>query len=390
MTHDFETLVRTGPASLYEALMPPAVRDSGNVSFYGAEMLYPAAGVIREAVARMAENGRFGFTMMDAAYRDAVVFWMREVRGFAADPEWIVPTLGVIHSLAVAIRLLTREGDAIIVTPPVYSRYEQAATRLRRKTVKCPLHMKDGRYELDFAAIDSAMAGGAKLFVLCNPHNPIGQIWGTEDLVNLAALARRHGATVFSDEIFAENSLGGRVTPSFLTIPLAEESCIVATSLGKAFGLTGFNHANMLIPGKSLREAFRDRRTREHYGSMDPVAYECLLAAYTPEGRDWLAAANRVIDGNIAMVKDFFARYLPDVNVYGGEGSFLLWMDWSGKFSIEDNLFGFLVEKARLHLGLGSDYGEALRTRMSLACPRHCVKKALDSLQLAIGLFSDA
>ncbi len=385
MAHDFETLAQGSPASLYEACVPPGVRRLGNVSFLGAEPLYPVASVIREAVARMASNGRFGFTLTDDAYRGAVVRWMREARGFAAEPEWIVPTLGTIFSVAVAIRLLTVEGEGVIVTPPVYSRYEQAASRLNRRTVKCPLVLREGRYRMDFPSIGKAMArGDAKLFVLCNPHNPIGQIWDSGDLQRLAFLAGKHRVTVFSDEIFAENSLNGRVAPSYLSIPGAAGRCIVATSLGKAFGTTGFNHANMLIPDRPLREAFADRRTRDHYGSMDPVAYECLLAAYTPEGLDWLRESNRVIEGNMALVKAFFAQRLPQVPVHGGEGSYLLWMDWSRSFSSEEELTAFLYDEAGLHLDPGSHYGETLRARMSLACPRHALEKALASLGRAL------
>jgi cystathionine beta-lyase len=343
------------------------------------------APAIRDAIIRMAENGRIGFTLMDEQYRRAVVWWMRGARGFAADPDWIVPTLGTIFSLATAIRLLSAESESIIVTPPVYNRYEQAASRLRRKTVKCPLVERGGRYAMDFGAMERAMARpDAKLFVLCNPHNPIGQIWGRNELEQLAALASRHGVAVFSDEIFAENSLGELATPSYLTVPGAAERCIVATSLGKAFGTTGFNHANMLIPNAELRTAFADRRDRDHFGSMDPVAYECLLAAYSTEGLAWLRASNAVMLRNMAAVRAFFAEHLPEVPVYGGDGGYILWLDWRGRFAQEADLIDFLEHKALMQLDAGSHYDGEGFARMSLACPERCVASALASLKKAL------
>lgn len=386
MKFDFETLVQRNNSSLIESLMTPEILAAGNVSFTGAEPLYATAPAICQAVSRMARNGRFGYTLMDDVYRRSVFDWMGHVRQFEIKTEWIVPTLGTIHSLAVAIRQLTAEHESILVTPPVYNRYLQAATRLNRKTVKCPLKQTGDRYQMDFAAIERAMSrDDVKLFVLCNPHNPIGQIWTDGELRELAILAKRHGVVVFSDEIFAENSLGDRLCPCYLTIPEAADNCIVATSLGKAFGTTGFNHANMLIPDKKLREDFIDRRDREHYGSMDPVAYESLLGAYSKEGQTWLMASNNVIANNINVVKDYFAQHLPDVPVYGGEGGYIIWMDWRNRFSSESALMEFLHCKAFLHLDAGSHYGSPEGyARMSLACPTSCVTAALATLGRAL------
>lgn len=385
MKYDFETIVKRGQSSLSEAIMMDEIRRVGNVSFDGAEPLYPTAPALRNAVIRMAENGAFSYTIMDQRYQDAVVGWMRDVRGFSIEPDWIVPTLGTIFSVAVAIRLLTVPGESIIVTPPVYYRYEQAATRLDRTTIHCPLTPENGRYHMDFIAIEQAMARpDTKLFVLCNPHNPIGQIWSREELTRLAALADKYNIIVFSDEIFAENSLGGRVCPSYLTIEGAANHCIVATALGKAFGTTGFNHANMLIPNPELREAFADRRTRDHFGSIDPVAYECLLAGYTPEGWDWIQESNHVMTDNMNAVKAFFAEYLPDVPVYGGEGGYILWIDWRKRFANEAELMDFLYYKAYFHVDVGSNYGGPCFTRMSLACPHRCVVAALGTLKAAL------
>ena len=323
---------------------------------------------------------------MDNAYRQAVVSWMEQVRDFAADQAWIVPTLGTIHSVGVAVRLLTNEQEAIIVTPPVYNRFEQAAARLGRQIVRCGLVQVKERYEMDFAAIEAAMARpDTRLFVLCNPHNPIGQIWKKDELARLADLAGQYGVAVFSDEIFAENSLAGIRSPSYLTIPGARHNCIVSTSLGKAFGTTGFNHANMLIPDESLRAAFVSRRDREHYGSMDPVAYESLMAAYSADGKAWLDASNIVIAENIQKVRSFFRKNLPDVPVYGGEGGYIIWLDWRSRFADEQSLMQFLWHQAYMHLDAGSNYGvpEGF-ARMSLACPARCVDQALVTLERAL------
>jgi cystathionine beta-lyase len=384
MKYDFETLVKRRSSNLKQYATPKEILESGNISFDGAEPDFKTAPVIERAVMELAENGLYGFTLCDEVYRKKVCWWMEHSRKTKIETSWVVPTLGTIYSVATAIRLCTKEGEGIIVTPPVYNRYKQAAERLERKTAECPLVLENGRYRMDFAAIEEAMKQPKnKLFILCNPHNPIGQIWEKEELIKLAELADQYQVRVYSDEIFADNCYGGRSCICYLDIPKAKNHGMAAVSLGKAFHFTGVNHANILIADKKLREAFQDRRTRDHYGSLDPLVYESVLAAYTEEGMDWLQAANDYEEENIHMIKGFFEKYLPDVPVYGGQGGYILWMDWRKYFQDEEKLKVFLWKKALFHVDMGSNYGAPCFTRMCIASPRWCIEKGLNSLKKA-------
>ncbi len=380
MGFDFETVVKRRPANLKRLFTPQAVVDRGNVSFDGAEPDYPTAPVIRDAVKSLAENGLYGFMIADAAYRDAVCWWMKNSRGTEISSEWIVPTLGTIHGLSSAIRMLMpREDDALLVMPPVYNRFAQAAERLNRNVVSCPLIQRESRYEIDFEKLEALLRdGNVPLMVVCDPHNPIGQIWRKEELERIAFLAERYRAFIFSDEIFADNCFGALQCESFLTVREAWPRLIVSTSLGKAFGLTGLNHANLLIPDQALREAFADRRTRDHYGSMDPLAYEAVLAGYS-----WVRESNRICEENIRLVKEAAARLFPKGRVYGGEGAYVLWIDLRPYFADEESMLRFLYEKAFFHVDGGGSYGAPGFVRMCVASPVRCVKKALADLETA-------
>jgi cystathionine beta-lyase len=387
MSYDFDTLLERPSSSLKLAVTDPEVIKAGNISFDGAEPDYHTAPVIRDAVIKMANRGYYGFTLCDTVYEDAVCSWMRNVRGFSCEREWVVPTLGTIHSAATAIRMATKEGDGIIISVPVYNRYEQAANRLGRKTVKCQLKLSaaENRYTMDFEAIEYSMKQEEnKLYILCNPHNPIGQIWKEHELVRLAELANQYGVIVFSDEIFAENSYFGNTTIPYLSVKGASGHAIVSTSLGKCFHYTGVNHANMIIPDYDLRQRFLNQRDADHYGSIDPFAYESVLAAYTEEGYDWLCESNRYVEENIKYIKEFFKEKLPDVPVYGGEGGYILWIDWNHMFSDEEKLIEFLYHKAYFHLDAGSNYDSSCFTRMCVASPKKEIERALISLERAI------
>lgn len=383
MEFDFETLVSRRNANLKRMMTPPEVIEAGNISLDGAEPDFKSAPVIEEAVIAFAKNGLYGFTLPDADYKNAVVDWMQMSRQVKIEPEWIVTTLGTIYSLATAIRLFCPQPeDGIIITTPVYNRYRQAADRLNRNTTECPLLYENGHYRMDFDVMEQAMANPHNhLFVLCNPHNPIGQIWKREDLEKLSELANRYGVFVYSDEIFSDNCYQGLTCPCYLTIKGAQKHAIVATSLGKSFGFTGVNHANILIADENLRERFADRRTRDHYGSLDPMVYECVLHAYTKEGKEWVDASNAYVWENICLLRDFFASYLPKATVCGGEGGYILWIDWSAYFDTEEALNEFLVKKAHVCLGEGSDYDSPLFTRICMATPRRCLVKTLESIR---------
>ena len=385
MCFDFDTQVARGPENLKRVFTDPAVLAHGNASFDGAEPDYPTAPAIRRAVTRLAENGLYGFTLADEGYRNAVCWWLKNSRSVDAEPAWIVPTLGTIHALSSLIRLLCeKEEDGILVMPPVYNRFAQAAHRLSRPVVSCPLIRGERRYAMDFDALEALLARGKiRLMVVCNPHNPIGQIWTEEELRALARIAARHRVYIFCDEIFADNCYQGRRCESLLSIGEARDVAVVSTSLGKAFGLTGLNHANILIPDPGLRERFSDRRTRDHYGSMDPLAYACTLGGYTKEGLDWVRASNQVCENNIKAVKSAFARLFPKAGVYGGEGAYVLWIDLNPYFTDEETMMDFLYHKAFFHVDLGSAYGAPGFIRMCVASPARCVEKALNDLENA-------
>jgi cystathionine beta-lyase len=145
----------------------------------------------------------------------------------------------------------------MIMLTPGYARYRQAATRLGRKTVESALILRRGRHTIDFEDLESKMADrGNKLFVLCNPNNPTGTVWNRDELKRISGLADRYGVVVFSDEIFAEIVFDGNETVPYVHAAGDGSAGITCTSLGKSFGLTGVNHANVVIPDPALRERF--------------------------------------------------------------------------------------------------------------------------------------
>ena len=364
---------------LKSVLTPKELLDAGKRGFSGAEFEFPTCPAFSRGVAEAARNGLFGYTLAGDSYRERVRWWMKQVRGFDIDPEWIVTTHGTIFTLATLIRMLTGPEQGIIILPPCYNRYQQAADRLGRPTAKVPLVREDGRYAIDLPALEKAMADPKnRILVLTNPNNPTGTVFPAETLRAVMALADRYDVTVYSDEIFAEVIPGGTRVPCLCEVSQSAH-CVTATGMGKVFSLTGVNHANVLIPDAGLRERFIKQRNADHYGSLDPMVHAGLLSAYTREGADWVAGLNAYIRDNAALVCDTLHDLWPDIRADRPEGTFVLWVDYAAAGLTRAELEPLLTRACFVGDWGEEYYGSDTCMRYSLALPR---KEIADTLEL--------
>ena len=184
MQYDFKTIVRReNRGSLKRSMTPPALLERGLESFAAGEMDYATAPSLRAAVEEAAKNGLFGFTLKDEGYLARVSWWMKKARDWEIQPEWVTTAYGTIFSVATCIRAFVAPTERIIVQPPYYTRYKQAADRLGRETVYNPLRPEGGLYRMDLAGLERQMADRRnRLLILCNPHNPSGRVFTREEL----------------------------------------------------------------------------------------------------------------------------------------------------------------------------------------------------------------
>jgi cystathionine beta-lyase len=384
MKYDFDTLVnRENQGNMKYICTPGIVKKMNLISYAGAEMDFKTAPVIIAALVEKAKNGLLGFTLADEKYIESIRWWMRNMRGWEVQSDWIVPTYGTIHSVATTIRAFTEEGDGVIVQPPVYNRYEQAVRRTKRKIVYNHLSYRDGKYHMDLDDLEKCMkVESNRMLVLCNPHNPVARVWELSDLEGIAFLAKKYDVIVFSDEIFGEITFNNHIALPYSSVAGTESRSIVSTSLGKVFNLTGVNNANMIIPEPTTRERFRTQRDADHYGSIDPMVYTAVCAGYGFEGADWVNQMKSYVSENISMIRTFFDKKIPAVTTSEVEGSFVMWIDWRGLRLDEDELYSFLLNEAYLDLDRGINYGVCGKgfSRMNVAAPRQKIAESLGFL----------
>lgn len=388
MNYDFETAPeRSGIGNLKDFYTPQSMKSHAYLSMNGAEMDFKTAPSIRNAIIKLAENGLFGFTLRGKEYEDAVLWWMKEMRGWEIRPEWIVTALGTIYSCATLLRLFVGPEDAMIVQPPVYYRYEQAATRMGKRTVHNNMKVVDGKYVIDFEDLEGKMADPHNtLLVICNPQNPTGKVYTKEELRKIAQLSAKYKVPVFSDEIFAEYCYGDNKAIPYASIEEGRKYAITCTSLGKAFNFTGVNHANLIIPDDELREKVEKQRTADHYGSIDPMAYVSVLGAYTEEGKNWLTECKAYMEKNKELLEAFAKKNKDSVRLYPIEGTFVAWMEFlhfQPTGSDPEELTHLLREKALVDMGPGTEYDPDARRfiRISFGTQHSQMKEALARMQ---------
>lgn len=381
---DFDTAPeRQTTGSMKYHWMPEGWAQQGLLTFSGAELDLKTAPCICRALEERARNGLYGYTLPDKPYLESLKNWLAAERDWDIEENWIVPTYGTIQALNCCIRAFTRPGDAILIQPPTYHMYAKSALKNDRCVVENPLVYKGGYYEMDFADLERKMAlPQVKLLVLCNPQNPIMDFWGADELRRIAALADRYDVVVFSDEIFAEHSYDG-IVPSYGMFD--KKHGIVLTSLGKAFNFTGFSHGNAVIPDEALRNAFTVQRDRDHFGSIDPFIYAAQIAAYSPEGKQWLSEMLAYSWENAELLRDFFSRHFPQVTCCRQRGGTLVWVDLHSFGMTEEELHTFLQEEACFQSDRGSIYGTGgdRFTRIEVGTPRRNLQEALQRLLTA-------
>jgi len=381
----FDTgIQRNRPGVLKDTFMPDNVRAAGLPLYWGAEFDFPTCPAFSEGVRKCAESGAFSFTIQSDAYNQRVCWWMKNVRGFECHPDWIVPTHGTIFGLATAIRMfLLPQKKRLLVINPGYNRYAQAAHRMGLEDDASDMILMDGVYQIDWEDLEQKMADPNNgLLVFSNPNNPTGRILEKDELEHIGQLSEKYGMPVYSDEIFAETTRKSVPVYPYALVEKGRALAMCCTSLGKCMSLTGVNHANVLIPDAELREKYTQQKYADHYGSIDPMLHAGLMNAYTEEGAAFIRALNEYVDENVALVEKEIPNLFPGAKVIHPQGTFVIWIDFTGCGMDADALADLLNNKYLFCGDAGDDYGASrLFYRYSIALPRSELQKSFDHIR---------
>ena len=394
---------REGAVGHGSSLVP--AEDPDVIPMWVADMDFPCPDVVIEAIRRRAEHPIFGYSMGLPSFRAAFCDWMATRHGCRPDPEWVVPTEGIVPDLGFLVRTFLEPGQGVILHPPVYFPFFGAVRNAGARMHLCPLGREDDSedapedssgnpYRLDLERFEKLAAEPeTRMTFLCSPQNPVGRVWTPRELGEFARIAKRHDLIVVADEIHADLMLDGRTFTPWLSLgegAVEDEvmpRSVVCSAPSKTFNLAGLKSSCLVIPDQEMRDGFRRARDRTGIYGVNPLSAAAAEAAWRGGG-PWLDEVLAYLSENARMLRTFF-RDRPELDVETApiEGTYLAWLDFRRTGIAAGDLETFLLEKARLRLEDGAIFGAEGRgfARMNLACPRPLLKEALGRLEAALG-----
>jgi cysteine-S-conjugate beta-lyase len=396
------------PAMGFDFDTPPSRLDSHTVKYglrqqkfgrqdvlplWVADMDFAAPPCVQAALAARAAHPIYGYTLADEAVFEAIMDWQWRRHGWRVEREWILLLPGVVPGLGLGVQALTFPHESVVVQPPVYNPIFESALHNGRPVLRNPLVWQAGRHAMDFDHLAAALAQApspARLFHLCNPHNPGGRVWQRDELERLGALCLAHDLIIISDEIHAD-----LVFPGSKHLPIASISAELAArtltlnSPGKTFNTAGLHTAYAIIPDPLLRARYLAARQRLHLEGPNLFGLAALKAAYQA-GAPWLEALLVYLRGNLEHACRIIAEQLPMLNCHVPEATFLLWLDCRAltmnRTGMDDAALNQRCIDAGLGLSPGTQFGPEGSgfLRMNVGLPRNGLDQALTRLAQAL------
>lgn len=350
-----------------------------------ADMDFRTAQPIIDAAKKKAEEGIWGYTSRPASYYEAVCGWQKRRNGWDVDPKMISFAVGVVPAMSSMVNVFTKPEDKVLIQTPVYSEFYDVTESWGRQVVESPLKEKDGVWSINWEDFEKK-AGEAKMFFLCNPHNPLGIVWSREDLTRMCEICIRHQVLIVSDEIHSDLIFHGK--KHIPTATLSEEIAayvITCTSGTKTFNLAGIQAAAIVFPNQELKGVY-DRFWVNLDIHRNNAFSSVIMETAFNEGEEWLEQLLEYISGNFDFIREYCREHIPQIKPNLPDATYLVWLDCRELGMSNEELKNFMIHKAGLGLNEGWSFGRSLSgyMRLNAACPRSVIEKALKQLEAAV------
>ena len=345
--------------------------DEDVLPMWVADMDFACPGPVLDALRRRVEHGVYGYPSEPPELRGVLVDRLKRRFDWPIEPEWLMFLPNVYVGFHLAAHAVTEPGDGVSIHTPIYFPilFVPKNARITGQLIELP-RATDGRYEIDFDAFEASLDATSRLFILCNPHNPIGRVYRQDELERIAEVCARRNLVICSDEIHADFVYdGAKHVPIASLAPEIAERTITLMSPAKSFNVAGIPFAFAIVPNAKLREKMEEAQMGlvPHPGVFGITA---ALAAYR-DGDAWLDRLVAYLQGNRDAAQAFVADELPGVSMTPLEGTYLAWLDCRGA-GIEGNPHEFFLNEARVATVDGGMFGAGGKgfVRLNLACPR--------------------
>lgn len=349
-----------------------------------ADMDIETPPCIIDAIRQRLNHPFYGYAFMETELREAIVTYLRTRHSIhGCQPEWLHELPGCVPAFTLVARAICPEPeDSILLCTPSYPPMLHCHEDARCRLTTVPCRNNGGHWEFDWDALEAAVTPRTRLFLLCNPHNPLGRCWSEQEIRQVAEFCERHQLILCSDEIHCDLILEpGMRHYSALRLPEhLLQRVVMLSAPSKTFNIAGICFTYTAVPNPELRA--RIRRTQGHsLPTLNVFAYAAALAAYT-QGWSWQQELIRSLRHNRDTVHNFLATHLPSLRPYPVEATYLAWIDCSALSLPSPHRF--FLKEAGVFLDDGANFGDPSCVRLNFATSPEILSRALQAMEQAV------
>jgi len=350
-----------------------------------ADMDFQSPPTVTQALHKLADHGIFGYTDAPDSLREALASWLLKHHNWSVLPAWMLHSPGIVSALNLAVQTFSQPGDGVMMVMPVYGPFHHCAHANGRRVVGVELDLDaQGHYTLDMQKFEAAIKDNVRIFILCNPHNPIGKVWSKEELTAIGQCCLKHNVLVIADEIHQDLVL----SEARRYIPFASldndflENCLVCTAPSKTFNLAGLQTSTLIIANPLLRNALSRQYYRCGLERPNLAGIVACEAAYRG-GEEWLGSLLNYLRDNRRLLCQTI-NALPGLNVIPADALYLAWIDCRQLY--QDDLQAFFLKKANVWIEPGDHFGKGGDgfIRLNYGCHQDFLVQSLSQLATAL------
>ena len=350
-----------------------------------ADMDFTSPPSVIEALQQRAAHGVFGYARESTELKELIAARMENLYGWKIKLEDILLLPGVVAAFNLVCQAVAQPGESILIQPPVYPPFFSAPGYAGARAVFNNINLNTaGEYAIDLEDFEAAIEKDTRAFLLCNPHNPLGRVFTKTELIGIAQICLKHGLVICSDEIHSDLVFEG-----YQHIPIAsldkevEARTVTLLAPSKTYNIAGLECSALICTNPDLRVRIQKAR-RGLLGWVNLMGMTAGLAAYK-HGDEWLKQVLYLLQGNRDYLMQYLAEKIPGIHMIRPEATYLAWLDCR-ELNLPQSPAQFLLEKARVALNNGEDFGEPGKgyVRLNFGCSRETLTEALDRIKQAV------
>lgn len=355
------------------------------IPLWVADMDFKICPEIQKKLFELINHGIFGYPLISDKYLEVISNWQLKNYNFKVENHEIILTTGVVSSIKHLINIFTIPGDNILIQSPVYYPFFNIIKQTKRNLLINKLIEKNNKYFIDFDDFKEK-AKFSKLFILCNPHNPVGRVWNKQELIKIAEICLENNIIIISDEIHSDFTFENNIHIPIATLNKdLKKITITCNSPSKSFNLASLKISYIIVQDKNLMEKINKYSQYHSIDSPTILSLEALNTAYE-SCSEWLIEVKNYIFENFRFLDNYLKNHIPNLITSNLEGTYLAWIDFR-KLNLEDETINnILINKANIALNPGKLYGPGGEGfyRINLATSRKILFLALTQLKEAL------